>query len=515
MRSAQSLGRVVLKAFAILCIIAFVSHPFSFHGDLFQNASSSCPRTMPKNDFSPAAIRCRILSAQGQARHASAQSSTPEEAVEEYKRRYRRDPPRGFIPWVRFALEHKSQVIDDFDQIEHDLKPYRTSAAQQAFQVFDARPDNWPRTRRVTISNGTMQASTGYMYDDEWGKLLEPFVRALPDTVFYMSLIDEPRILGQTGLPSPDIDFHERSHESIQDLVKDACSLLPLDVTSRSGLEKDVCLYSEPSKLHGLISSPATFSYTHSLVPILSFGRMSPFQDILIPCPCYVAHPLLPDDAAPFVDKIAKVYWRGSSTGTHASRLTWKHGHRERFVSFVQSLQKTASILESGQHFGLNPEGLDLEQIKLFQDAFDIRMGSYIQCDQDTCEEMKHNLGSSDVEPESVSLKYQFLYDIDGNSMSTRFYRLLSQRAVVLKQTWFQEWHDDRLIPWAHYIPVTMTMEELPALLNFFLTDPEGEKLAAEIAESAYKWSHQSLREIDMSIYIYRLLLEIADLYSS
>ncbi|KAJ5111993.1 glycosyl transferase family 90 domain-containing protein [Penicillium argentinense] len=72
------------------------------------------------------------------------------------------------------------------------------------------------------------------------------------------------------------------------------------------------------------------------------------------------------------------------------------------------------------------------------------------------------------------------LFDLDGNSTSTRFYRLLSRRAVVLKQTWFHEWHDDRLIPWAHYILVTMSMEELPALMDFLINDPEGEQLSAE-----------------------------------
>jgi Glycosyl transferase family 90 len=513
-RSAQNLRRAVLVVVIILCIIVFTRHSFGFRDEPFPTVLPPCPPKIPNDDFSPTAIRCRIRSAQDHIQYIATQSSTPEEAAEEYKRRYRRNPPRGFATWVQFALKHGSQIIDDFDQIEQDLKPYRTPEAQQIFRVFNSRSGDWPRTRRITISNGSMQASADYMYSNEWDKLLKPFVHALPDSVFYMSLIDEPRILSQTRRHSLQIDFHERSRESISDLVKESCSKMPLELTSRSGLEKDVCLYSDPGRYHGLISSPTTFSYTHSLVPILSFGRMSAFRDILIPCPCYAIHPLLPDDTTPFLDKIPKVYWRGSSTGAQASRFTWKYGHRERLVSFVQSLQDTASVLERSQYFGMKLDSLDVEQIKLFQDVFDIRMGSYIQCDQDTCEEMKYNLGLSDVEDEKISLGYRFLYDIDGNSMSTRFYRLLSQRAVVLKQTWFQEWHDDRLIPWAHYIPVTMTMEELPSLLNFLLNDPEGEVLSAEIAESAYIWSHKALREIDMSIYIYRLLLEIADLYN-
>ncbi|KAJ5588014.1 glycosyl transferase family 90 domain-containing protein [Penicillium hispanicum] len=106
-------------------------------------------------------------------------------------------------------------------------------------------------------------------------------------------------------------------------------------------------------------------------------------------------------------------------------------------------------------------------------------------------------------------------FDLDGNSMSTRFHRLLSRQAVVLKQTWFQEWHDDRLVPWAHYIPVTMSMEELPALMDFLVNDPVGERLSEEIAQAGNTWSRRVLREIDMSIYIYRLLLELGEVYGS
>ncbi|KAM4056554.1 glycosyl transferase family 90 domain-containing protein [Hirsutella rhossiliensis] len=215
----------------------------------------------------------------------------------------------------------------------------------------------------------------------------------------------------------------------------------------------------------------------------------------------------------PFLGKETALYWRGSSTGGQATRLNWRHGHRERFVSFTQSLQNAAQVLGASSFLGLKTDKLNKEQIKLFQEVFDVHMGAYIQCVDEACSEMERVLGPADREPEDTTSNYRYLFDIDGNSMSTRFYRLLSRQAVVLKQTWFQEWHDDRLIPWAHYIPVTMTMEELPALIDFLVNDPEGEALSAEIALAGSARSREVLREIDMSIYIYRLLLEMAELY--
>lgn len=240
---------------------------------------------------------------------------------------------------------------------------------------------------------------------------------------------------------------------------------------------------------------------------------MSAFRDILIPCPCYAAHPVVQRDPIPLLENKPIMYWRGSSTGGEASRFTWKSGHRERFVAFIQSLQHTASVLETGRSFGSNMEGLNKKQIRLFKDVFDVHMGAYIQCDRESCKDMERVLGPSDIEPEDISSNYQHLFDIDGNSMSVRFYRLLSRQAVVLKQTWFQEWHDERLVPWAHYVPVSMTMEELPALINFLVNDPTGKRLSVEISQAGSSWSREVLREIDMSIYIYRLLLEMANLF--
>ncbi|KAJ5588015.1 uncharacterized protein N7459_003780 [Penicillium hispanicum] len=122
-------------------------------------------------------------------------------------------------------------------------------------------------------------------------------------TLFYLNTIDEPRVLSKSGSQPIDVEFMESTGRSIEPQVRDSCRQIPREVTSRLGPEKDVCQFAEPGKLHGFIASPSTSSYTHSMAPILSFGRMSAFGDILIPCPCYVAHPLLEEDQVPLEKK--------------------------------------------------------------------------------------------------------------------------------------------------------------------------------------------------------------------
>ncbi len=82
--------------------------------------------------------------------------------------------------------------------------------------------------------------------------------------------------------------------------------------------------------------------------------------------------------------------------------------------------------------------------------------------------------GRFHYEDRSAPFEYRYLIDIDGNAYANRFYRLLGSDSVPLKITIFKEWHDDRLIPWLHYIPVSQSMEEIPELTRFLISNRVG-----------------------------------------
>ena len=522
---------VILTLLAVVVLIIYVQPflrdiltvqtpeiiPVSISGSSGLQLPWFCPTKIDHNDFSPHGIQCRVKTARQRALALRrAQSTTPDEAIAEYTRRYGRSPPRGFHDWVVFALQHDSKVIDDFDQIDRDLQPFRAAEAQAVFRKMGQQED-WMHMRRITFENAEMTQTKGqgYIYEGPLADLVAPFVHAIPNgSVFYANTIDEPRILCRAGPMSMDLAMTDSAGENIEDLVVESCRQLPRELTGRLGREKDVCQYEEPSKIHGFLASPDTFTYMHSLAPVLSIGRISAFRDILIPCPCYLNHPILEADPTSFEEKKPALYWRGSSTGLRNLKTTWRSGHRQRFVAFVQSLQRAAVDMLNTQFLGTKISKKDKRRADFFKELFDVGFGGYLQCDESVCEEMRSLLGHPFHEQEDISLDYQYVYDIDGNSMSTRFYRLLSRNSVVLKQTLFQEWHDDRLVPWVHYVPVTMEMQELPALMTFLVTDPKGRELSREIAEEGARWSRQVLRKEDMSIYVYRLLLELADIFN-
>jgi uncharacterized protein YneF (UPF0154 family) len=52
------------------------------------------------------------------------QSKTLPEAVAEYKRRFGRDPPKGFDDWWKFIQDNGVLMVDEYNAIAEDLEPF-------------------------------------------------------------------------------------------------------------------------------------------------------------------------------------------------------------------------------------------------------------------------------------------------------------------------------------------------------------------------------------------------------
>jgi hypothetical protein len=75
------------------------------------------------------------------------QSKTLPSAVVEYRKRYGREPPKGFGDWWKFAQENHVRLVDEFDAINEDLAPFwnmssmefRRRTAQVSDELFYLR----------------------------------------------------------------------------------------------------------------------------------------------------------------------------------------------------------------------------------------------------------------------------------------------------------------------------------------------------------------------------------------
>ncbi|KAF8523702.1 hypothetical protein BU17DRAFT_74903 [Hysterangium stoloniferum] len=133
----------------------------------------------------------------------SNQSTTLEEAVAEYRRRYNRNPPKGFDDWFAFAVENDAKIIDEYDSMMKDFSPFWSLTGEEirrrALQV-----GLLPSIDLVRIENGksvTLNITKDYRDKERnarangFRRMMEKFEHKLPDMDFPINTKAEGRVL--------------------------------------------------------------------------------------------------------------------------------------------------------------------------------------------------------------------------------------------------------------------------------------------------------------------------------
>jgi len=472
------------------------------------------------------------------------QSQTYTAACEEYKRRYKIDPPAGFESWYKFAKTHHSPIIDDFDTLYRGVAPFWSmSGKEYAEAMKEATQTHISNIWSCDFSgtNGTTYCHHPYRtFDRHFSTLFDTIAQdvrqQLSNVSFLINHLDEPRVILPHGRdsrrPSPlnkgRLRETDLTHKSTWDLLTQVCdwsttlgrtqsqsqsqrALVPF--VENTTASTDLCQHAEYRAMHGLFLSPTSFQAVEGSVPILSTGSVSTMGDILIPSPAYL-EPGFRYDATTDRDwsqKSNNVYWAGSSTGGYGNSgsTTWRHFHRQKLVSLVQNRDRSHRYSYLQEQDGVFTK---LASSFLDTSLYDVSFTKIMQCDWTCCREQGEHFTLTSWADKDAALQSRLVLDMDGNGISGRYYKLLASQSAPMKQTLFREWHDDRLVPWVHYIPVSPGMEDVAELTFFFTSTRMGQRRARWIAEQGRRWSALALREVDMSIYLYRLLLELARL---
>lgn len=464
------------------------------------------------------------------------QSQTYSAAHKEYERRYNFSPPTGFEGWYSFSVLHKSPIIDEFDTIHRSVSPFWKLSGNQVTQMMETaytEPGSELWLCKYKSKSGKTTCIHAWRTFDRhitvlFDKLLGSLKGAIPDVVFLVNHLDEPRVVIPPFLHEAretPVNMTDLSHRPIWNEITKSCETsayedaivserdistfnLPFVISQESSL--DLCRHPEYRKMHGLFQSPTSFRLISGFVPVLSTGAPSSMDDVLFPSPAYIEENFQYNASKDISwdKKINEVYWAGSTTGGFAKNDEWRNFHRQRFVTLSQGLGKRQVALirkRDGEYQRLQSS---FPMNWLFQVAFT----RVFQCEKNHCRDQKAHFHIKPWAERDRSLKSRLTFDMDGNGISGRFYQLLASRSLPLKQTLLREWHDDRLFPWVHYIPISQSMEELPETASYLTFSESGQRTAHEIAEQGRVWFSKAFREVDMSIYVYRLLLELARL---
>ncbi|KAK7741754.1 hypothetical protein SLS53_004817 [Cytospora paraplurivora] len=476
----------------------------------------------------------------------SRQSRTVEEAIEEYTRRYERAPPPGFDDWVKYAQVQQSPIIDDFDMILENLEPFYRLEPQAVRQLMEdvTRGNN----TAVTLCSYTKRK--GFQncgrFGETMGSILGKAKKRLPDMVFPLNLLDEPSVLLSGGEDDDTaLDWPDLAHQSIVDEVTAACvhkghasttkpaanriETYGLPFVQNVEEEKNLCLHPEYEDQHGFLNSPTSFRRLGRAAPLVSRAAPYPFADVLMPSPHYAFRNNLYNrwSDRPWHKKKNAVFWHGSTTGGYWHKgASWMAGHRQRFTALTTMpgpANRTFSYLEPSHHHHTGRSNdtsaprdhpyRRRSSPSLDHTLFDVHISRILQCDPEQCSQQSsffHTPASSpSPPPASRQYRYRLAFDIDGNSYSGRFHQHLAGHTTPLKMSIFREWHDERLVPWLHYVPVSTGMEELPELVRFLTGTVAGRGVAERVAEEGRGWYDRAVGPVHQGLYLYRLLLEL------
>ncbi|EWZ31661.1 hypothetical protein FOCG_14498 [Fusarium oxysporum f. sp. radicis-lycopersici 26381] len=290
-------------------------------------------------------------------------------------------------------------------------------------------------------------------------------------------------------------------------------------------LSSEICHQPDLQGLNGLLINPISVSSTKVLFPMFGGSKLAINNEILLPPPIYWKGEdrfTGGEDDVEWQNKGNTVVWRGVATGGKNKPENWRGFHRHRFVSMLN--QTKVSAVEHGKE---KPENFVLpsEQYNLHAQA-DGRLGEWVgewsevgfvdlMCspseEDGRCWYTDHYFAKVDGMDMHEQFDYKYVPDIDGNSFSGRYLGFLNSTSLPIKATLFREWHDSRLVPWVHFVPMDNRFQDFYGIMEYFRGYGETsghDKAAQRIALEGKEWANKVLRKEDMQIYVLRLLLE-------
>lgn len=306
-------------------------------------------------------------------------------------------------------------------------------------------------------------------------------------------------------------------------------------------LAKSPCDNAHLQGLHGTFVEPISIANSRKFFPLFGGSKLPMNNEILLPAAMYwTDDPFYSggeDHGEAWRKKKNMMVWRGAASGGRNTKDNWTRFQRHRFVSMMNSTSVHAMeveddivtpnfVIPTNNSYNLAAQAPDAEAgslSKWIKPLTDVGV-VHLLCHPPQppkngkwCEYTNSYFHVEKVMPMKDQYAYKYLPDIDGNSFSGRYRGFLGSTSLPIKATIYQEWHDSRLVPWKHFVPMDNTFIDIYGIMEYFIGNEdmgvEGhDEEAKEIAIGGKKWAEKVLRREDMQIYVFRLLLEYARL---
>ncbi|KAJ6528986.1 glycosyl transferase family 90-domain-containing protein [Mycena capillaripes] len=425
------------------------------------------------------------------------QSTTLERAAGRYALRTGRKPPPYYADWYHFARERRC-LIDEYDQIHRDFKPFYHLAkingtffrdmverGRRALEVKNAE------IATMVVKDGRVSMTGKTWYQGDYPETLQKFSRWLPDMTYLWNGKDGPRVIFDYRAPGAlekafavhDSDPFQHSYRPTGEFFarQSGCNV-PMEATG---------FLSSANNFSGFLIETHKPGYTTDLYPMLSMSKISPcFSDILYP-----SHPspsstirttgLLAVSVSRITFHGTRKNWRGTASGGLIVD--------DNYLSFARF-----RLMHLGRH---HPDLMDV-QISTFDPIYCPK-----PCDRNALMKEYNITGKPDPREDSYGFKY--VLDVDGAAFSGRFLGLLRSGSLVFKSTIFNEFFNDWLRPFEHYVPVLPDLSDLVEKVEWANANPEDARL---IQQKGLEMVRRVLTDDQNDCYLYAAVVEWAQL---
>ena len=128
----------------------------------------------------------------------SSQSTSLDEAKDEYRRRYRREVPRGFDVWYEWAIVNGVQLIDEYDSITDMISPFLSLSPAELEARIKGMSDEHGSHAILEVRDGVQQPWRGATWRkpvlDDWDDYVVNIARMLPNITLPIHLHDGPAL---------------------------------------------------------------------------------------------------------------------------------------------------------------------------------------------------------------------------------------------------------------------------------------------------------------------------------
>ena len=190
-------------------------------------------------------------------------STSFRQTVRNYRRKYGRHPPPGFMEWYKYARKRNVHNVDDFEQIMDDIRPFwaieprvlRNLAATMWRDEEGGVSGIHIRNHKIAKENNSAWRSETMI------TLIKKFIKYLPDMDIAMNRLDQPRVVvpwdDMQALLAKEKETRKTPPESVNEFSQNLEGLFDVNDEGGGGDREDPGWYSHAGKQYMEVASTA------------------------------------------------------------------------------------------------------------------------------------------------------------------------------------------------------------------------------------------------------------------